>query len=79
MEQLFSNITWAIGQGDNVADEKILRNWNHPSTNIYVTLSLFVLMRVSRKGKRGGGGARVTLFVIMRVSRKGQRGGGGRG
>ena len=34
-------------------------------------------MRVSRKGQRGGGGARVTLFVIMRVSRKGKRRGKG--
>ena len=47
VDELFSNITWTAGQADDLDDEVILSHWKHPSTNIYVTLVLFIVMNVS--------------------------------
>ncbi|XP_071145783.1 chloride channel protein 2-like [Mytilus edulis] len=44
INELFSNITWTIGQADDLEDEKILSHWIHPDTNVYVTLVLFIIM-----------------------------------
>ncbi|XP_052820809.1 chloride channel protein 2-like isoform X3 [Mya arenaria] len=44
VDELFSNITWTAGQADDLDDEEILRHWNPPQTNIYVTLVLFIIM-----------------------------------
>lgn len=46
VDELFSNITWTAGQADDLDDEEILGHWKHPSTNIYVTLVLFIIMNV---------------------------------
>lgn len=47
INELFSNMTWAIGQTETLNEETILSHWQHPLTNIYVTLVLFVIMNVS--------------------------------
>ncbi|KAK3105413.1 hypothetical protein FSP39_024702 [Pinctada imbricata] len=44
INELFSNITWTTGQAEDINDEEILSHWNHPLTNIYVTLTLFIVM-----------------------------------
>ncbi|CAI9731394.1 channel 2 isoform X3 [Octopus vulgaris] len=44
INELFSNITWTTGQADDLEEEAILRHWNPPATNIYVTLLLYVIM-----------------------------------
>ncbi|XP_055864157.1 chloride channel protein 2-like isoform X2 [Biomphalaria glabrata] len=44
INNLFSNITWAEGQADNINDEIILNTWNHPLTNVYVTLVLHIIL-----------------------------------
>ena len=47
IDELFSNITWTTGQAENIDDEVILSHWVHPLTNIYVTMTLFIIMNVS--------------------------------
>jgi len=49
INELFSNITWTIGQADDIEDEEILSHWIHPYTNVYITLVLFIIMHVSMK------------------------------
>ncbi|PVD36642.1 hypothetical protein C0Q70_03628 [Pomacea canaliculata] len=44
INELFSNMTWATGQTETLNEETILSHWQHPLTNIYVTLVLFVIM-----------------------------------
>ncbi|XP_076451979.1 chloride channel protein 2-like isoform X2 [Babylonia areolata] len=44
INDLFSNITWTVGQVESMNDEVILSHWKHPLTNIYVTLVLFIIM-----------------------------------
>ncbi|GAB1605980.1 channel 2 isoform X11 [Argonauta hians] len=44
INELFSNITWTTGQADDLVEEAILRHWNPPATNIYITLLLYVIM-----------------------------------
>ncbi|CAG5129965.1 unnamed protein product, partial [Candidula unifasciata] len=44
INDLFSNFTWADGQPENLDDEVKLSHWNHPLTNIYVTLVLYIVM-----------------------------------
>ncbi|XP_052224832.1 chloride channel protein 2-like [Dreissena polymorpha] len=41
--EFFSNLTWSDNKANNLNDEAILRNWNLPATNIYVTLVLFII------------------------------------
>ncbi|XP_052225774.1 chloride channel protein-like isoform X1 [Dreissena polymorpha] len=43
LNELFSNITWTENQPNSLKDETVLGHWNHPSTNIYVTLVLFII------------------------------------
>ena len=50
INDLFSNITWTLGQVEDLDDELILSHWRHPLTNIYVTLVLFIIMNVSTFG-----------------------------
>ncbi len=46
VNELFSNITWATGEGNNYLDEEILHHWKGPHKNLYLTLALFIVMRV---------------------------------
>ncbi|XP_052225783.1 chloride channel protein 2-like isoform X2 [Dreissena polymorpha] len=43
LNELFSNITWTENQANSLKDETMLGHWNHPSTNIYVSLVLFII------------------------------------
>ena len=47
VNELFSNITWATQEGENYLDEEILHHWTGPHKNLYVTLALFIVMRVN--------------------------------
>ena len=47
MDELFSNITWTKGQADDLDEEEVLSHWNHPDTNIYASLVIFIIMNVS--------------------------------
>ncbi|KAJ8320296.1 hypothetical protein KUTeg_001883 [Tegillarca granosa] len=44
INELFSNITWTLGQADNLADEEVISHWKHPATNIYINLVIFTVM-----------------------------------
>ncbi|XP_070207143.1 chloride channel protein 2-like [Littorina saxatilis] len=44
INDLFSNITWTLGQVEDLEDEAILSHWRHPLTNIYISLVLFIIM-----------------------------------
>lgn len=46
IKDLFSNITWATDQAENMDDEEVLSHWKNPLTNIYVTLVLHIIMNV---------------------------------
>ena len=50
VNQLFSNFTWAMDEPVNVDQESIVRTWAGPANNVFLTLVLFVIMRV-RMGK----------------------------
>ncbi|XP_060599935.1 chloride channel protein 2-like isoform X1 [Ruditapes philippinarum] len=44
VDELFSNITWTKGQADDLDGEEVLSHWNHPDTNIYASLVIFIIM-----------------------------------
>ena len=48
INELFSNITWTTGQAEDMEDEAILSHWQHPLTNVYVTLVLNIIMNVGQ-------------------------------
>lgn len=47
INELFSNFTWALGQAETNYEEEILNHWEGPLSNVYVSLVLFTVMRVS--------------------------------
>lgn len=46
MDELFGNITWTKGQADDLDEEEVLSHWNHPDSNIYASLVIFIIMNV---------------------------------
>ena len=46
VNQLFSNFTWVVGVAQNVDEERILATWQGPANNVFLTLVLFIVMRV---------------------------------
>ena len=46
VNELFSNITWAHTKHRSYEDPEVLAHWMGPHTNLYVTLAVFVIMRV---------------------------------
>lgn len=46
MNELFSNFTWSLRNPDSAYEEEILDHWEGPLGNVYVSLVLFMTMRV---------------------------------
>lgn len=40
------NISWTTGQSNTLEQADVISVWKGPNDNIYLTLSLFILMRV---------------------------------
>ena len=47
IDELFMNITWSEAQdSDDPASLNVLRHWDGANTNIYVTLVIFIVLKV---------------------------------
>ena len=45
--QLFSNFTWT-GPHHSVAELEVIRHWNTPHSNIFITLTIYIVATVSK-------------------------------
>jgi hypothetical protein len=64
LNQLFSNFSWTISEPVNIVEEEIVHTWEGPLKNVFVTLALFIVMRVRHDQEQGGGGLRCVAGFI---------------
>jgi hypothetical protein len=46
LNELFSNATWSGTKSKDAADIEVLKHWDGANTNIYITLVIFIVLKV---------------------------------